>query len=120
MHQNPGKHYSKWLDEKVGQQFTKNFDRSKYWNRKKMFKERHWKRIFESIDLKDECGKRKLLHLRSDVSLPDEITDEIWILFVKGKVYTSYFEMKGSLSCEELFHATLRKNNFMSFSKMSA
>ena len=68
----------------------------------------------------DECEKRKLFHLSSGAPLQNEIADEILNTFCKGQSLYELFRKERLLSCEKLFHATLQKNNFMSFSKISA
>ena len=69
--------------------------------------------------LMDECEKRKLFHLSSGVPLQDEIADEILNTFCIGQRLYELFRKERLLSCEKLFHATLQKNSFMSFSKIS-
>ena len=68
----------------------------------------------------DECGKRKLFHLSSGIPLQDEIADEILHTFCEGQSLYELFRKERLLSCEKLFLATLQKNNFMPFSKVSA
>ena len=70
--------------------------------------------------LMDECEKRKLFLLSSGVPLQDEIADEILNTFFKGKSLYELFRKERLLSGEKLFHDTLQKNNFMTFSKISA
>ena len=72
------------------------------------------------VGLMDECEKRKLFHLNSGVPLQDEIADEILNTFCKEQNLYELFRKERFLSCEKLFHATLQKNTFMSFSKISA
>ena len=68
----------------------------------------------------DECEKRKLFYLGSGVTLQDEIADEILNTFCKGENLYELFRKERLLLCAKLFYATFQKNNFMSFSKISA
>ena len=68
----------------------------------------------------EDSEKQKLFNLSSGVPLPDEIADEILNTFRKGQSLYELFRKERILSCEKLFHATLQKNSFMSFAKISA